>query len=214
MTAPHTLARPRAVAGVTLPPGGSATPPAGPGETQPGRGPSRDPRIPSRAPDWTRAACAGSASDWVPDGPAEESRALTLLRPVCAACPLTVQCAAWATAEHLYGIWGGTTTAGRDAARIAEKATRDPAQATPTTCSVDGCLKPRSARGMCDTHLSRLRRGTDMLAPVRPRRGQHGVEKVRDGEYLVPGPCGRVHLAGYIAEASSWACPVCAAVAS
>lgn len=204
---PSTLARPRAAQAPPSPLGATAAPPAGPGETPHHAG--RTPRLPTPAPDWSTAACAGSSAEWVPDTDAEEARAKRRLAPICAGCPIRVACLAWAMRNREMGVWAGTTTEQRKSLRRAEAEAERAKSAA--ACTVDGCLRPRAARGLCGTHYSRQLRGIDLRKPVQPRRGQAGVEKVREGEYLVPGPCGRAHLAGYLAEASGWSCSVCAA---
>lgn len=50
---------------------------------------------------------------------------------------------------------------------------------------MEGCSQPEQAKGYCNAHYIRARKGTDMSAPIQP--------KVRGNKCTVPG-CGKKHM--------------------
>lgn len=69
-----------------------------------------------RPPAWMeRAACIGREPDLffgTETGPGKAAAA----KRICASCPVVAECRAFADAEGLLGVWGGTTTKERRAA--------------------------------------------------------------------------------------------------
>lgn len=41
-------------------------------------------------------------------------------------------------------------------------------------CSLDGCGRPRMARGLCSPHYMRVRMGNDVMTPIRKRNAVRG----------------------------------------
>ena len=73
--------------------------------------------------DWEKAACAGLPVNYFYD--VEESREafkeMALVRPVCMACPIQMDCLKWGFEHEEFGVWGGLTEAERDAFRGSER---------------------------------------------------------------------------------------------
>ena len=71
-------------------------------------------------PDFSEASCSGLDTNlfYFRDDRSREWRDLSMLRKMCANCPVVAECADWALHHELHGFWAGTTEADRKALRI------------------------------------------------------------------------------------------------
>jgi Transcription factor WhiB len=96
-------------------------------------------------PPWQRfAACKDSdPSLFFPDGDTETTKTIGTAKAVCESCPVQAECLDLAMSfplENLWGIWAGTTRAGR--LRMRNEARRD-APPEPQSCEPDRQQKRR-----------------------------------------------------------------------